>query len=106
MIEIILNTYPKQLYEVELAGRVYSLRVRYSNLLGQWRFDLLDRSTKPPTDVLTGIMIVTGVDLLKPYGLGIGQMRAIAVERPGVDPLRQDLGSRVRLVYAAPEAST
>lgn len=93
---------PRESMDVILAGRSLRLRSRYANLVGTWRLDIEDLDGDDPTPILTGIPIVVGVDLLAPYGLGLGSLFAEATERSGDDPKRGELGGRVSLIHYAP----
>lgn len=101
MIEIPIGLQPRQSMDLVFEGTAVTLKLGYSNLTDTWRFDLLNRSTDPATPLLRGVPVVTGLDLLAPYGLSLGAMAAVAVERPGEDPGRDDLGTRVRLIHGS-----
>lgn len=97
MQEIIVTSRTRSRYDVSLEDRALTLRTLYSNVMDQWTFDLVDRATGDP--VLSGVPIVTGLDLLEPYGLGLGALVAAAIESPGRDPRRDELGQRVKLIH-------
>ena len=103
MIEIPLTGMPKESVDLVLAERPVTIRTRYANLLGTWSMDILDRETTPPTPLLQGVVITVGVDLLQPYALRLGVMKAVAVDRPGRDPGEGELGSRVKLLHGTAE---
>ena len=106
MIEIPLTGYPNESVDLVLNGRPVRLRADYANLTNTWRIDLFDRSTTPPTPLVRGVPVLIGVDILKPYGLGLGSLVAVPNERPRDDAGRGELGVRVNLVQANPEELT
>lgn len=78
-------------------GRRVTIRLRYNPTSERWSFDLAidDRP------VLVGRRIVTGVDLLAPFNLGLGVIFAAAVT-PGAVPDRQALpAGTVKLFHAS-----
>ena len=100
MIEIPLSTSPKQSLSLNLDGREITLKVRYSDLVDVWSFDLYERTDSVETPLVLGVRLVMGIDLLAQYGLGLGSVRCYAASSPGQSPSREDLGNRVRLIYA------
>lgn len=80
-------------------GRRVTIRLRYNPTSERWSFDL----AIDDLPVLQGRRIVTGVDLLAPFNLGLGLMFAAAVT-PGAVPDRQALpAGTVKLFHASDE---
>lgn len=85
-----------------LDGRSYRLRVRWLPGSRMWLLDVLDVEG---VALLTGIPIRVGQSLLRPHvgerlpGRGFGQIIAVDTSQRGADPERDDLDSRVQLVY-------
>lgn len=78
-------------------GRRVTIRLRYNPTSERWSFDL----AIDDLPVLQGRRIVTGVDLLAPFNLGLGLMFAAAVT-PGAVPDRQALpAGTVKLFHAS-----
>ncbi len=99
---ITLTGVPREAVQFDFDGTRLTLSVAYSNRRGGWSLSLSDRTTDPPTPILSGVAIVVGVDIFKPYALGLGTLVAVAVERPGEDPGRGEMGGRVKLIYVPP----
>lgn len=53
-----------QKIQITLAGVLYTLTVRWNNMNEAWQIDIGDSNNNP---IVTGIPMVTGVDLLSPF---------------------------------------
>lgn len=86
---------PKQKFSVILSGRRCTFTVWYNQVSDRWSFDLaLDG-----LPVLSGRRIVTGVDLLLPFNLGIGVLFAYSpLDR---EPNRENMMNGSVLLYHA-----
>lgn len=74
MIEFNIIDEPKQKFSLLLNRRRVTFTIWYNQTSDRWTFDLaLDNEP-----VLHGRRIVTGVDLLAPYNLGIGVLFAFS----------------------------
>ncbi|WP_116082120.1 hypothetical protein [Tropicimonas sp. IMCC34011] len=72
MKRITVSDHPDQQFSMIIAGRRITMRLRHNPTIDRWSFDLaIDDGW-----VLRGRRIVTGVDLLKPFGFGIGMIFA------------------------------
>ena len=64
-----------QTFTISLGGTFYNLTLRWSTSMAAWFLDLADANNNA---VLTGIPLVTGLDLLAQYAyLGIGGMLVV-----------------------------
>lgn len=90
---------PKESLIITLGGRKLRMRATYRDLDGVWSLDVLDASEATEVPLIQGVSIVMGVDILEPYGLGIGGLFAVPNERPRDEAGRGELGGRVRLVH-------
>lgn len=91
--------YADQQFGTIINGRRVTIRLRYNMTMDRWSFDLsIDN-----LPVLTGRRIVTGVDLLKPFNLGLGAIFAAAVT-PGAIPDRAALPAGTVLLIQASDA--
>lgn len=97
--EIPFTGAPKESMTIVLSGRKLSLRARYANITNVWTLDIFDVSGLEPVELVRGIAIVMGIDLLRPYPIQIGSIFAEASSDPRVDAGRGELGSRVKLVH-------
>ncbi len=98
MREIAIIDAADQQFGMILNKRRVTMRVRFNVTTDRWSFDLsVDDLPK-----VHGRRIVTGVDLLEPYDLGLGMIFALA--NAGDDPTRTALPSGlVRLYHASPD---
>lgn len=93
MIEFKIINEPKQKFSVLLNRRRVTFTLWYNQSSDRWSFDLaLDNEP-----VLHGRRIVTGVDLLGPYNLGIGII--FAFSDTGVIPNRDNLPTGLVKLY-------
>lgn len=102
MIAIPFSGAAKESLDMTLDGNDVTLRVRYAHKSTSWVLDLLDRRVDPPAPLLSGVRIVTGVDMWAPYALGIGSLIAFNLIDAGVDPVRDELGNPVQVFYLTP----
>jgi hypothetical protein len=88
-----------QQFATVLNNRRVTLRLRWNLRSGRWSLDV----AIDDVPVLTGRRVVTGIDLLFPFKLGIGAIFALAAV-PGAEPGRAELPSgNVRLYQASQE---
>ena len=93
MIEFRIVDEPKQKFSLLLSGRRVTFLLWYSRVTDRWSFDLsLDNGP-----VIRGRRIVTGVDLLAPFGLGIGVL--FAFSETGEEPTRENLPLGIVKLY-------
>lgn len=85
-----------------LDGRRYLLKLSWYGRAEAW---MLDIRSSTGVVLLAGIPIRVGQDLLRPHvgdalpGEGHGKLIVLDTSSSGIDPGRNDLGTRVRLVY-------
>lgn len=91
---------PSQSFTTTLSGRRCDFVVNYSTWANRWSFDLDVDGVR----VLSGRRIVTGVDLVKQFALGIGNLIAAPWGDSTAEPGRTELPSgRVRLFHFDPD---
>lgn len=96
MREIVLTDAPDQEFSTILNGRRCRLRFRYSPTTERFSFDL-DIGDVP---AIRGRRVVLGVDLLAPFGLGIGRIFAADYEGKGALPTKAAIAERrVRIFH-------
>lgn len=87
---------PSQAFTTTLSGRRCDFVINYSTWADRWSFDLDVDGAR----VLSGRKIVLGVDLVQPFGLGIGNLIAAPWGDDAAEPGRTELPSgRVRLFH-------
>lgn len=98
-----ISDHADQQFGTIINGRRVTIRLRYNQSNDRWSFDM----SIDDQPVLHGRRIVTGVDLLAPFNLGLGMIVA-AVVTPGAIPDRNALpAGEVRLYHlTAAEAET
>lgn len=95
--EIPLNPTPQRL-AITLSGVLYQLVVKWNVSASVWVLDILDANETP---ILTGVPIVTGVDLLDQFeylGLG-GKLYALTDHDPDLPPGFTSLGATGHLYW-------
>lgn len=95
--EIPLSPNPQK-FEIELGGVSYRMTVSWNPISSCWILDIRDSSD---VDILLGVPIVTGVDLLAPYAhLGFaGALVAQTDSDPQAVPTRDNLGETGHLYF-------
>lgn len=94
-----ITDHADQQFGTVINGRRVTIRLRYNQTNDRWSFDL----SIDDQPVLHGRRVVTGVDLLAPFNLGLGMIIA-AVVTPGAVPDRNALPSgEVRLYHLTEE---
>lgn len=98
--EIPLSPNP-QTFRIVLAGVSYQVRLVWNSVSESWVINL---ASSLGVDILAGIPLVTGVDLLAPYGyLNLGG--SLTVETDGdllQPPTRDNLGTSGKLYFTTP----
>ena len=95
--EVPLSALPQQ-FSLELKGIQYNLTVTWNPALVGWVLDIRDVNLK---DIITGIPLITGVDLLGPYQyLGIGGSLVVQTDHnPNAVPTYENLGDTSHLYF-------
>ncbi|MDD3310947.1 hypothetical protein [Pseudodesulfovibrio sp.] len=96
---IIPLTGEAEVFTVTLAGTEYQLTVRWNAAdQGGWMLDIAEPDDGD--DILCGIPLVQGVDLLGQHGhLGIGGKLVAWAEDSDADPTADNLGTAVKLYF-------
>lgn len=92
-----------QEFDISLAGVTYHFRVYWSGASYAWVLDIEDAQQN---NLLTGIPLVTGCDLLEQYGY-VGINGALVVQSttdPDLVPDQNSLGSTGNLFFLIPTA--
>lgn len=93
MIVFTVTNHPDQQFGTIINGQRVTIRLRYNPTTDRWSFDI----SLDDQPVVQGRRIVTGIDLLAPFDLGVGMIVA-AVVTPGAEPGRAALpAGEVRL---------
>lgn len=98
MIEIPVADAPDQVLSAILDGRRCTFRLRYSQSVDRWSFDL----SIDDQPVLHGRRIVVGNDLWGGLALGLGYLFAIAAKE-GAEPGRDQLPNGLVRLYHVTE---
>ena len=88
-----------QKFTVTLVGVTYSMKVRWCAPAACWVLDIADTNDVP---IVSGIPMITGTDLLAPYGyLGIGGQLIVQTDNnTDAVPTYANLGSLGHLYFA------
>lgn len=103
MVIIPFSGIPKEDVDFNLNGLEVTLQARYSDVADCWGLTILDRTFDPPRPILEGVTLVTGVDVLHPFAIGLGGLACVSTDGSGVDPGQGELGQRVKVVYLTPD---
>lgn len=85
--------------QVELERVVYTFRLRFNYRMARW---IMDLATRDGTDLICGIPLLTGVDLIGKYrfdGLPPGDFQVYDTTQNLLTPGFSDLGKTVFLLY-------
>jgi hypothetical protein len=87
-----------QTLQVTLGGKQYTLTMRWNEMAEAWTLDIADAEGSP---IVTGISVITGVDLLAPFAyLNFGgQLVAQTANDTTAVPTMQNLGSSGNLYF-------
>ncbi|WP_435945882.1 phage baseplate plug family protein [Dryocola sp. BD586] len=90
-----------QIFAIQLADRQLRLRLLYRDEAG-WVLDILEADE---TSIVSGIPLVTGVDLLAPFKhLGFGaSLRVVSDDVAEEYPTKVNLGFRSHLYFVTPD---
>lgn len=99
MIEIPLNSSPEQLFNIVISETKYDLRVILNSRTGVWSLSISSQGD----DLVSGIALLPGVDILEPYNLGIGRGYVVNLENPNRNPSKTGLGVSSRLFILSEE---
>jgi hypothetical protein len=88
---------PAQSFTVALGGSKFLIDARYNDIAGFWTFDVTAQTSQ--VQLVAGVPILIGQDLLAPYALGIGGFLATDTASGGVDAGPDDLGVRVTVTW-------
>ena len=98
--ELPITSAPSQAFTTTLSGQRCDFVVNYSTWANRWSFDLAVEGVS----VLAGRRIVTGVDLVAPFRLGLGSIIAAAWGDQLAVPDRETLPAGVvRLFHVGEE---
>ena len=99
MIEIPLNSNPEQLFSVVLEGEIYECRVVYNSRKDTWTISFAQNGE----DIITGINLLGGVDILEQYTLPIENMYVVNLDDSSLDATADNLGTVSKLFLLTEE---
>ncbi len=99
MIEIPLSSNPEQLFSITLGDNTYDLRVKLNSRLIQWSVSFAQNTI----DIITGIPLVGGIDILQQYNIAIENMYVINLDNQNLDPSADNLGTVAKLFVLTDE---
>lgn len=93
---------PLAIFNIELSGETFTLKIQYNKREDSWFFDILNADSLEP--IRTGVKIVVDQSLLNTLrDLSIrpkGQFIAINNVSSKKDPAFEDLGNNIKLLYS------
>jgi len=99
MIEIPLNSSSEQLFSITLNSTNYDCRVIYNSRVGIWSISFATGGD----DVVTGIAIVGGVDMVKQYNFPVRNLYTVNLQNPSHDATADNLGTGAKLFMLTDE---
>lgn len=103
MIEIPLTNDPEQIFSVRINNLAYDFRVilnsRANNGRGIWSLDI----SRQGVDILVGLALVSGVNLLEQHNLPISNLFVVNLDNSDQDPTKTNLGSGSKLFILSEE---
>lgn len=99
MIQIPLNNSFKQEFNIALNGQSYDVYVALNSRSGFYTIDLKQGNT----DLVIGVTLASGVDILRQYILNLKNMFIININAPTLDPERENIGDNAALVILTDE---
>ena len=94
--EIKIINAPSQRFVINVADNAMLFHFKYNTRTDRWTFDLSVNNV----DVISGRKVVLNIDLLAPYGFGVGLIVAIEPENQGQLPDRNNLvNGTIRLFH-------
>ena len=99
MIEIPLNSTPEQLFTIILDEVIYDCRVIINSRTGLWTMSIASEGV----DLVNGVALVGGVDILKQHNLPINNIFLIDTNNTRLNAGVDNLGTAFRLVILTEE---
>ena len=99
MIEIPLSSSPEQLFSSTLNDETYDIRVALNSRTGVWSISFAQNGT----DIVTGVAILGGIDILQQYNLPIENMYLVNLDDSSLDPSKENLGTVAKLFILTDE---
>lgn len=93
MIEIPLTSSPEQIFSITLNGETYDCRVVLNSRTGIWGISFAQNGV----DIINGVQLLGGVDILKQYTLPIENAYVVNLEATNQDPSKDNLGTAAKL---------
>lgn len=99
MIEIPLSSDVAQQFSSVFNGKASDFRISWNSRWQTWSMDIKQDNV----DILTGVPLVSGVDILAPYTLETKNMFIVNLENVNEDPDLENLGVSARLFILTDE---
>lgn len=91
---------PSQLLSISLNDVAYNIAFRWNSRGEFWSMDIRDENN---VLILGGVSLKTGLDLLSPFNLGIGEIYSVDVTNSGLEMTLDNAGIETQIVYLTPE---
>ena len=102
-LELPPSTDRPQSFTTQLGSAVYQFDLRWNDRSNVWTMDISDPVSGNP--IVSGLAVVLGADLLKPYALGIGTLIVVDETSTNTEAALDSLGSSVNLYWVSPGCS-
>ena len=97
LVEIPVIDAPRQSLSTVLNGVPVDLHIAFNEFVGLWALAVATESIWR----VTGRLMIPGVDLIKPFGLGIGKLALIDMIGDGSKPGRSEVPAGLFRLYGA-----
>ena len=98
-LELPPSTDRPQSFTTQLGSAVYQFDLRWNDRSNVWTMDISDPVSGNP--IVSGLAVVLGADLLKPYALGIGTLILVDETSTNTEAALDSLGSSVNLYWVS-----
>lgn len=97
IIQLPVTSDPGQDFVIQLGSAKWELYIRWNDRSGFWTMDITEYNSQ--TNIVSGVPLLLGCDILVPYSLGNGSLFAYDETGSGQDAGYDDLGSRINLYW-------
>jgi hypothetical protein len=101
MLQVPLTTDNPQSLNTQLGDTTYQFNLIWNQRSQIWMMDIVDPIAQEP--IASGLALVLGADILKPYALGIGALVVVDETGTGTEATLTSLGASVNVYWVSPD---
>lgn len=91
---------PSQTFRITLNSVSYNMEARWNSRAAFWSLDIADENQN---DIINGIALKAGCNLLEPFNFGIGGLYLYDTTEANLEATLSNIGSDTILVYLTPD---